>query len=76
MEQLSAKDLKFLVDRSFNRYSETSGLFGTLDDGVRFVEQLRAIGVDDVACLIDFGVPADQVLDGLTLLDELRRAHS
>lgn len=76
VEQLSAKDLKFLVDRSFNRYFETSGLFGTLGDGVRFVEQLRAIGVDDVACLIDFGVPADQVLDGLTLLDELRRAQS
>jgi natural product biosynthesis luciferase-like monooxygenase protein len=75
VEKLSAKDLRFLVDRSFNRYFETSGLFGTLDDGVRFVEQLRAIGVDDVACLIDFGVPADQVLGGLTLLDELRRTQ-
>ncbi len=75
VEQLPARDLQFLVDRSFNRYFETSGLFGTLDDGARFVEQLRMIGVDDVACLIDFGVPADQVLDGLTLLDELRRAQ-
>lgn len=75
VEQLSARDLQFLVDRSFNRYFETSGLFGTLDDGGRFVERLRMIGVDDVACLIDFGVPADQVLEGLTLLDELRRAQ-
>lgn len=75
VEKLPAKDLRFLVNRSFNRYFETSGLFGTVEDGARFVEQLRAIGVDDVACLIDFGVPADRVLDGLTLLDELRRAQ-
>ena len=75
VEKLPARDLQFLVDRAFNRYFETSGLFGTLDDGARLVEKLRTIGVDDVACLIDFGVPADQVLDGLTLLDELRRAQ-
>jgi natural product biosynthesis luciferase-like monooxygenase protein len=75
VRKLPARDLHFLVDRSFNRYFETSGLFGTLDDGARFVERLAAIGVDDVACLIDFGVPADQVLDGLMLLDELRRAQ-
>jgi len=71
--QLTPRDTQFLVDRSFNRYFETSGLFGTLEDGARFVEKLAAIGVDDVACLIDFGVPAPAVLDGLTLLDELRR---
>jgi natural product biosynthesis luciferase-like monooxygenase protein len=76
VEKLPAKDLHFLVSRSFNRYFETSGLFGTLDDGVRFIEGLRGIGVDDVACLIDFGVPADQVLDGLKLLDELRRTEA
>ncbi len=74
VEKLPARDLQFLVNRSFNRYFETSGLFGTVDDGGRFAEQLAAIGVDDVACLIDFGVPADQVIEGLTLLDELRRA--
>jgi natural product biosynthesis luciferase-like monooxygenase protein len=75
VEKLPARDLQFLVNRSFDRYFETSGLFGTLDDGARFVGKLAAIGVDDVACLIDFGVPADQVLDGLTLLDELRQAR-
>jgi natural product biosynthesis luciferase-like monooxygenase protein len=74
VERLPERDLQFLVDRSFDRYFETGGLFGSVDDGARFVEQLRVIGVDDVACLIDFGVPADTVLDGLTLLDELRRA--
>jgi natural product biosynthesis luciferase-like monooxygenase protein len=76
VERLPEKDLEFLVNRSFNRYFETSGLFGTLDDGARMVERLRVIGVDDVACLIDFGVPADEVLDGLALLDELSRAHA
>jgi natural product biosynthesis luciferase-like monooxygenase protein len=73
LERLSPADLKFLIDRSFDRYFDTGGLFGTVDDSVRVVEQLRDIGVDEVACLIDFGVDPDQVLDSLRCLDELRR---
>ena len=32
-----------------------------------------AIGVDDIACLIDFGVPNEVMLDSLPLLDRVRR---
>ncbi len=32
-----------------------------------------ALGVDEIACLIDFGVDADSVLEGLQYLNELRR---
>ena len=32
------------------------------------------LGVDEIACLIDFGVDADAVLDSLRHLDELRGA--
>jgi hypothetical protein len=37
------------------------------------VDRLRSIGVDEVACLIDFGVDTSLALDGLGRLDELRR---
>jgi natural product biosynthesis luciferase-like monooxygenase protein len=72
-DKLSPRDVSFLVDRSFDRYFESGGLFGTLQDGTRIIEWLRQAGIDEVACLIDFGVPEEQVLEGLDLLDKLRQ---
>jgi natural product biosynthesis luciferase-like monooxygenase protein len=74
LNRLTPSDLDFLVARAFDRYFDTGGLFGTVEDGTKMVEQLREVGVDDVACLIDFGVATDVVLDRLRFLDELRRA--
>jgi natural product biosynthesis luciferase-like monooxygenase protein len=62
-----------LIARAAQRYIRTSTLFGTAEDCVELVERLREAGVDEVACLIDFGVPADEVLASLRHLDELRR---
>ena len=41
-----------------DRYLGTSGLFGTPEGCLQIIEKLKAIGVDEVACLIDFGVDA------------------
>lgn len=72
VQDLDPADIDFLVERSFDRYFETSGLFGTVSDGARTIEKLTAIGVDEVACLIDFGVGTPDVLEGLTHLNTLR----
>ncbi|HKP60206.1 MAG TPA: MupA/Atu3671 family FMN-dependent luciferase-like monooxygenase, partial [Polyangiales bacterium] len=69
---LSAEELDAVLEFAFERYFETSGLFGTPESCLPMLERLQAIGVDDVACLIDFGVPTEQVLAGLEQLDELR----
>lgn len=74
LDRLTPADVQYLVARSFDRFFDTGGLFGTVEDGTKIVERLRSIGVDDVACLIDFGVAGSLVLDGLDKLDELRRA--
>ncbi|MEU4779462.1 hypothetical protein [Micromonospora sp. NPDC023633] len=58
---------------SFDRYFDTSGLFGTVADGTRMLERLIDIGVDEVACLIDFVDDTDAALAGLGHLAELRR---
>jgi natural product biosynthesis luciferase-like monooxygenase protein len=62
---LSPEELDGILDFAFERYFEDSGLFGTVEDCVARVEGLKRIGVDEVACLIDYGIPARQVLDGL-----------
>lgn len=73
VNRLPARDKEFLISRAFDRYFSTSGLFGTVDDGVEMVHRLAEIGVDEIACLIDFGVPPDEVLRSLRYIAELRR---
>lgn len=65
-------DVEFLVRRSFERYYDGGGLLGTPEKARRTAERLRRIGVDEIACLIDFGLPADTVLAGLERILELR----
>ena len=68
---LPERDKEFLVAMAFERYFTTSGLFGTVADAARFAARLAAMGVDEVACLIDYGVPHDEVLRSLEHLAKL-----
>ncbi|WP_406648520.1 LLM class flavin-dependent oxidoreductase [Aliisedimentitalea scapharcae] len=70
---LSDAELEAILDFAFERYFEDSGLFGTIDDGVRRAEDLKRIGVDEIACLIDYGIAPDVVLEGLRPLAEVLR---
>ncbi len=75
-KRLSAEDVDAILDHSFERYYETSGLFGTPERCLEIVDRLKGIGVDEIACLLDFGVDAQTVIDQLPLLDEVRRRAS
>lgn len=66
-------DMAALLDHAFERYFDTAGLFGTPERALRLVEQLKDIGATEVACLIDFGIDPDTVLENLEHLDALRR---
>ncbi|MCE8547324.1 LLM class flavin-dependent oxidoreductase [Ruegeria pomeroyi] len=68
---LSGDELEAILDFAFERYFEDSGLFGTINDAVARVEQLKRIGVDEVACLIDYGIDPAVVLEGLKPLAEV-----
>lgn len=71
---LTDDDRRFLVDSAFDRYFLTNGLFGGVDDGMAMCAALHEAGVDELACLIDFGVDHGRVLAGLDDLARLRRA--
>jgi natural product biosynthesis luciferase-like monooxygenase protein len=73
ISEMSQADRDALLAHARERYYETSGLFGTPQRCAEMVERLRAIGVDEIACLIDFGVPVDDVLASLPQLDRVRR---
>ncbi|MGW1013588.1 MupA/Atu3671 family FMN-dependent luciferase-like monooxygenase [Streptomyces termitum] len=69
---LAEDDLDALLGHAFDRYVHTSGLFGTPEDCLELIDRLSAIGVDELACLVDFGIDTDEVLGGLDHLDRLR----
>ena len=69
---LSEEELDGILEFAFLRYFEDSGLFGSMDDAIARVEQLKTIGVGEVACLIDYGIAPDQVMAGFPMLARLR----
>lgn len=73
LDELSAADMDAILDHAVERYMTENGLFGTPESSVATVSQLSELGVDEIACLIDFGLDTDTVLAGLTRLDSLRR---
>jgi natural product biosynthesis luciferase-like monooxygenase protein/FkbM family methyltransferase len=72
-DELTADDLEALLAHAFDRYYQTSGLFGTPETCVQMIDRLKLAGVDEVACLIDFGVDVDSVIANLIYLDQLRK---
>jgi natural product biosynthesis luciferase-like monooxygenase protein len=73
LKTMAPADLEALAEHAFERYFESSGLFGTPESCVAMVARLRQIGVTELACLIDFGIPADTVLASLPYLADLFR---
>jgi len=69
-----ADDRQALLEHAFERYFETRSLLGTHDSCARTVRRLSASGVDELACLLDFGLDHKTVLEGLERLNALRRA--
>ena len=73
---VSEADKDALMSAAFEKYFEASTLMGAPDKCARLIEALVDIGVDEIACLIDFGVDADSVLESLSRLDELRARYA
>ncbi len=77
LRSLSEEENAAILDFAFHRYFEDSGLFGTVEDALARVEQLKEIGVSEVACLIDYGIATETVMEGLYPLAEVvKRANA
>ncbi len=69
---LSPEEEAALLDHAFERYFETSSLMGTEESCQAMIQKLKEAGVDEVACLIDFGVDFESLMVSLTHLNRLR----
>jgi natural product biosynthesis luciferase-like monooxygenase protein len=72
LRRLADSEVEAILDFAFERYFETSGLFGTPSTCARMVERCKRAGIDEIACLLDFGAPTDRVLASLPLLKQVR----
>jgi natural product biosynthesis luciferase-like monooxygenase protein len=62
-----------VLDFAFERYYQTASLIGDKTKCLTICDQLQAIEVDELACLIDFGAQDNLVIDSIGHLAELRQ---
>lgn len=66
-----------LLEITFNRYFTSGSLMGTVESCEPTVNRLIEIGVNEVACLVDFGVgDTEAILGSLEVVDRLRAAFA
>lgn len=61
-----------VLDASFEKYFHMSGLFGSHGKCLDTIDRVEAADVDEVACLIDYGIAPDVVLASLEHLNVVR----
>ncbi len=72
IKSLSPEEVDTILNFAFDRYFETSGLFGTPETCLKMIDRCKAADIDEIGCLLDFGVDTDAVMDSLPLLKEVR----
>ena len=68
LDSISPEEEEEILAYAFERYFEESALFGTPQSCVHKIEQFEKIGVNEVACLLDFGVSQNILLKHLPYL--------
>jgi natural product biosynthesis luciferase-like monooxygenase protein len=61
----AAADKATLLGFAFERYFRSAALFGTVESCLPLARELAAAGVDEIACLVDFGLADAEILAGL-----------
>ncbi|HET8840438.1 MAG TPA: MupA/Atu3671 family FMN-dependent luciferase-like monooxygenase, partial [Ktedonobacteraceae bacterium] len=74
IDQLTEQDKDALAQFAFERYFTSNGLFGTPATCLPMIKSLKMVGVNELACLIDFGLDFDTVMEGLSHLALLKEA--
>ena len=69
---MTPADLEDFAGLLFDRFYARRALFGTVDACAALVAKLGAAGVNEIACLLDFGASTDDVLASLPFLNAVR----
>jgi natural product biosynthesis luciferase-like monooxygenase protein len=73
-EDLTEDDRTILLAHGVNRYISEAGLFGSAETCRPMLDRLTGAGVTEVACLMDFGLPDEQVLESVREVGKVQAA--
>lgn len=62
-----------LLSLTCDRYLDGGSLIGSVDSCATTIDDFSSIGVNEIACLVDFGLSRHDLLEGLRPLSELRK---
>ncbi|KHL08950.1 natural product biosynthesis luciferase-like monooxygenase protein [Mumia flava] len=68
---IAPDDLEDMVATAKARLLRGGGLVGSKTECAQRIRRFADIGVTEIACLVDFGIDAERVLDGLDDLDDV-----
>ena len=74
-ERLAEEDLEYILANGYDRYTKTASLIGTPDSCAAIIDKLVSIGVNEIGCMVDFGVDTESVLGSLRTLNVLREKY-
>ena len=72
IEDFSEDDVNSLLEFGVDGFIQGRALIGTPESCVDMVEKVKAAGVDEIACLIDFVQDYDLVMGSLPFINELK----
>lgn len=75
IDNICQDDTDYILSKAYERYVQTSALIGTPSSCLPIINQLIEIGVDEIACFVDFGVDSDSVLEGFHHLKLLKEEY-
>lgn len=70
------QDVDGLLEFAFERYYNNNSMLGSVEKCVEFADTLKEAGVDEIGCLIDFGIDESTVMKHLPFLNEVRTASN
>ncbi|GLZ79161.1 hypothetical protein Afil01_39680 [Actinorhabdospora filicis] len=76
IDRLAPADLDYLFRRAYDRYCDTRALIGSPESVRAIADAVTAAGADEIAALVDFGMPADALRRGLPHLAALRDSYT
>ena len=75
LEEMAEEDLEYFLANGYERYTKTASLIGTPDSCAAIIDKLVSSGVNEIGCMVDFGIDTETVLGSLHTLNALREKY-
>ncbi|WP_305783925.1 non-ribosomal peptide synthetase/type I polyketide synthase [Symbioplanes lichenis] len=71
LDGMASEDLNFVFRRAYERYTTDRALIGSPREAAPLLTRLTALGVNEIGCFVDFGIPPEKMLAALPHIEKL-----